>query len=45
MNAGGNANVNQNMPHDQLHGTWHFIFFGYTKTENKAYTFVKFRIG
>jgi hypothetical protein len=40
MNAGGNTNSVQNMPHDNLHQAWHFIYYGYSKTEKRAFVFV-----
>ena len=46
MNGGGNSNAAKNMPaHNGANTAWHFIYFGYSKTENRAYAFVKLRTG
>ena len=33
------------MPHDGRNTEWHFVYFGYSKTERRAFFFVKFRNG
>lgn len=37
MVAGGNANSYQNIVHNNQHTEWHFIYFGYSKTQSRAY--------
>jgi hypothetical protein len=33
------------MPHDNLHTAWHFIYYGYSKTEKRAFVYMSLRTG
>jgi hypothetical protein len=37
MNAAGNANIYTNINHAGLIQAWHFIYFGYSKAQKRAY--------
>lgn len=46
MNGGGNANAWQNMPaHANFNSAWHYIYFGYSRPDNRAFAFVRLRTG
>lgn len=42
MNGAGRVNFPQNVRHLGRHRRWHFVYFGYSKVESKAYAYVKF---
>lgn len=41
MNGAGNVNYYKNIPHKNRHEDWFFTYFGYSKTEAKAFVYVK----
>jgi hypothetical protein len=45
MVGGGNANVFQNYQHNGLITQWHFIYYGYSKADARAFAFFQFRSG
>ena len=45
MQGAGNANVNQRIQHDGKFVRWHYIYFGYSKPQNRAYAYVKWASG
>jgi hypothetical protein len=45
MNAGGNANSVQNLAHQGLNVQWHFVYFGYSKSEKRAFVNVVLKSG
>ena len=42
-NGAGLANVIYNVNHKNRHLAWHFIYYGYSRTERKIRGYVKFR--
>jgi hypothetical protein len=42
MNGNGNPNVHQSVKYQNDLTSWHFIYFGYSRAERKAFGFVKF---
>ena len=45
MNAGGDANVVQNLQHDGIIQSWHYIYFGYSRPLRRAFAFFQFKNG
>jgi hypothetical protein len=45
MNGAGNANVLQNYQHQNQITGWHFIYFGYSKAERRAFAYFQFKGG
>lgn len=45
MNCGGNPNLFQNVPHNNKHTEWHFVYYGYDRPERTAYVRVIFPDG
>ncbi|CAD8140693.1 unnamed protein product [Paramecium octaurelia] len=45
MNGAGNTNLWKNIPHKERHTKWFFLYFGYTKQQQKAYSYVKWTDG
>ncbi|CAK56140.1 unnamed protein product (macronuclear) [Paramecium tetraurelia] len=43
MNGGGNANVWKNILHKDRHTKWFFVYFGYSKPQAKAYSYIKWQ--
>lgn len=41
MNGGGDPNVVQNINHKDRHVKWFFVYFGYSKKDRAAYSYVK----
>lgn len=44
LNGAGNPNVHQNIP-STLHKQWHYIYYGYSRIQRKAYGYIKFLEG
>jgi hypothetical protein len=42
MNGAGEPNLNQNLDHKGANKAWHLVYFGYSRTERKAYFFINF---
>lgn len=42
LNGEGEWNHFHNHPHQNLHVRWHFVYFGYSFNEKKAYSYVQF---
>jgi hypothetical protein len=45
MNGAGDANINQNMVHQGYNQDWHFVYFGYSKAEQRAFAWISWRNG
>jgi hypothetical protein len=43
MNAAGDANKHTPFKHDTQNQVWHYIYFGYSKAQQRAFFFVQFR--
>lgn len=43
MNGAGNVNLYKNILHKGRHTEWFFVYFGYSKPQNTAYAYVKWR--
>ena len=41
----GNPNIIQNIKHEERHLKWHFVYFGYSRIERKAFAYVQFASG
>jgi len=41
MNGAGNANYYKNIAHKDRHTKWFFVYFGHSRKESLAYTYVK----
>lgn len=42
LNGAGRSNWPQNVRHFGRHVKWHYVYFGYSKTDKKAFAYVKF---
>lgn len=45
MNAKGNPNVHQLLPHKDEHLAWHHVYFGYDRKSRSAFAAIRFRSG
>lgn len=45
MNGAGEPNIVQNIQHQGLTSVWHFVYFGYSRTEKRAFAFVQLKNG
>lgn len=43
VNGAGNTNVWYNVPVNNRHLAWHFVYFGYSRSERKTYSYIKYR--
>ena len=45
LQGAGESNVVQNVQHQNLINVWHFVYFGYSRVNSRAFLFIYFKNG